>query len=45
MANKIYAKNKGNFNEILKVIGKRKINSSHLNDIKKEWKKWQDRYM
>ena len=38
-------KNKGNVKDILKVIGKRKIDNSYLKNIKKEWKKLEKRYV
>ena len=38
-------KNKGNVKDILKVIGKRKIDNSYLKNVKKEWKKLEKRYV
>ena len=38
-------KNKGNVKDILKVIGKMKIDNSYLKNVKKEWKKLEKRYV
>ena len=38
-------KNKSNYKEVLKVAGKKKIDASYLKDVKKEWKKWEKRYV
>ena len=38
-------KHQSNVNEILKVIGKKKIDSSYLKNVKKEWKKWENKYV
>lgn len=35
----------GNVKEILKVVGKYKIDNSYLKDVRKKWKEWEKRYV